>query len=251
MTQQSSTTDRAIRYNTAYYHSHRDLIQQGLDPDGTLRDAISEGRITRDNVADEAASHVAYLLETDPPLDHDEDCANGGPCDACRQDGEFTATDLERYLRSLLPLRERGVYRIPGFDGLYVVACAGDDGGYVLDTPDEWLAGDTADWEIDVDGVLTFQGDRARGGGILVGELEDTGFDATADTFEGQIGVRPSMGTDWPVIAVISRTDPGQTDEGEPVAWWVNTRCNGSYDGEGGGTTTFGEAVAYATSDDE
>lgn len=145
------------------------------------------------------------------------------------------------------PLRERGVYAfVHRGETVHVVATAGDQGGYVLYTPAEWIDGSQADWEIAAGGDLRFQGDPWIVG-LRIEDLEDTGFDAgDDDEFRGQVGTRPSMGTDWPVIAVVRRCEPGQTDQGEPVAWWVTTLCNGAYDGEGGGVDTFAEAVAWA-----
>jgi hypothetical protein len=65
-------------------------------------------------------------------------------------------------------LRENGVYRL---DERQFIAVAGDD-GYILYTPDEWENTSTADYEVDDQGMITFQGTRV---GITADVLEDTG----------------------------------------------------------------------------
>jgi hypothetical protein len=68
-------------------------------------------------------------------------------------------------------LRERGIYRL---DGQEFIACAGDEGGYVLYTRTEWDSESTADYEVSEDGVVTFQGGATRWD---VEDLIDTGAD--------------------------------------------------------------------------
>jgi hypothetical protein len=41
---------------------------------------------------------------------------------------------------------------------IYVRAAPTEDGGYILYTPAEWESCDNADWELDPEGVLRFQG---------------------------------------------------------------------------------------------
>lgn len=70
-------------------------------------------------------------------------------------------------------LVDRGIYTLHGRE--YIV-CAGDSGGYVLYTPEEWRTYSTADLEVGADGRILFQGKPT---GANVGDLEYTG--RTAD----------------------------------------------------------------------
>lgn len=69
---------------------------------------------------------------------------------------------------SIASLTERGIYLLP--DGEEVIACFIDD-GYVLYTHGEWRDASTADYEIDADGRITFQGEPT---GWLEADLTDT-----------------------------------------------------------------------------
>lgn len=64
---------------------------------------------------------------------------------------------------------ERGIYTLHGRE--YIV-CAGDSGGYVLYTPEEWRTYSMADLEVDADGRILFQGTPT---GDDISDLEYTG----------------------------------------------------------------------------
>lgn len=73
-------------------------------------------------------------------------------------------------------LRERGIYTIPGYgDGIELIACEGDEGGWVLYDRKEWDAEAQAGIEVDEDGNLTWWGSRSDIGNRTVADLVDTG----------------------------------------------------------------------------
>lgn len=77
------------------------------------------------------------------------------------------------------PLRENGVYTFrTDVETITVVATPGDPDGYVLYTIDEWLNDSLADWTIDGQGYLAFQGDRWDAAGLRIEDLEETGLGA-------------------------------------------------------------------------
>ena len=53
-------------------------------------------------------------------------------------------------------LNDQAWYTLP--DGTAVIACASGLGGYVLYTESEWESETTADYEVQPDGRITFQG---------------------------------------------------------------------------------------------
>lgn len=77
------------------------------------------------------------------------------------------------------PLRENGVYTFrTDVETITVVATPGDPGGYVLYTIDEWLNDSLADWTINRQGYLEFQGDQWDAAGLRIEDLEETGLGA-------------------------------------------------------------------------
>lgn len=145
---------------------------------------------------------------------------------------------MAQHFSTAIELRERGVYTaiVNGTEYYWIHA------DNVLYIPDEWVDGAPADWDIDSSGRLCFQGDAVRGGGLAAIDLDDTGFTADGDEITGQIGVAPSLGTDWPIVAVLLRDDNG--------AWWLDQIVNGGRTqcGEGG---TFDETIAWAQAEDD
>ncbi len=71
-------------------------------------------------------------------------------------------------------LRERGIYTIPGY-GIELIACEGDEGGWVLYDRTEWDSESQAGLEVDEDGNLTWWGSRSDIGNRTIADLVDTG----------------------------------------------------------------------------
>lgn len=74
-------------------------------------------------------------------------------------------------------LRERGIYKLPALytEDVELIACAGDEGGYVLYDRAEWDGESTAGLEADEDGNLTWWGSRRDARNLTTADLIDTG----------------------------------------------------------------------------
>jgi len=84
-----------MRYDTTQYHSRRAFIEQALDPEATVREAVRRGEWTVANAYEEAQEFLVAAIALDSDRDVSEDAS-------WRMGGRLTVEDVAVYILALI-----------------------------------------------------------------------------------------------------------------------------------------------------